>query len=205
MRWSIFLIAMTGFVISAIIQNDSLYSQKKYSYVGSSNCKKCHEDEVIGNQYKIWSSSHHSRSFKTLLTEKGKLIAEKNSIVDPSTDEKCLKCHTTGGGKSEITKQEGVGCEACHGPGSSYNEFSNHVNLGDREEGYKLAIKHGMYPTRGVPHLKNRERMCLRCHSNERPCFPEDAAEIQKQKITIQVVDTLIKSEKKFSHPLRRR
>ena len=117
----------------------------------------------------------------------------------------CLKCHTTGGGKSIITKSEGVGCESCHGPGSKYSILSNHVDFNYRLNGYVKAKKNGMYPILSMElNLKNREKLCLYCHRKERLCWPSDVNEIQKQKISIQVIDKLRKGDKNFSHRLRR-
>jgi len=47
-------------------------------------------------------------------------------LDDPTTDTRCLLCHVTGSQDDEALfepsyrPQEGVSCEACHGPGSNY-------------------------------------------------------------------------------------
>lgn len=193
-------LTVTGF----IILNETCINGSDFTYVGVGVCRKCHGEDAIGNQYAIWVSSPHARAFFTLLTDKGMTIAKKVGIADPASSQDCLKCHTTGRGQYEEIKSEGVGCEACHGPGSEYHRVSNHVDFICRENGYKKAILSGMYPILGIESLKRRERLCYTCHNNDRPCFPQDPKDIQKQKLYIHTIDSLIKGDINFRHPLRR-
>jgi hypothetical protein len=187
--------------ISVYINSQTL---KKITYTGSAACGECHGMESIGNQNKIWRSSPHARAFRILKTENSLKIAEANGIKEPENNIKCLKCHSTGGGTATELKEEGVGCEACHGPGSVYSEMSVHVNYTNRESAYSKAVKYGMYPILGIKHLKKREKLCLHCHNSNRPCFPTETAEIQRQQHPIQVIDTLRKGDVDFNHRLRR-
>lgn len=177
---------------------------RKNEYIGVKGCAKCHALEEIGNQYAVWQSSPHARAQAILTTDRGITIATKIGIDNPGEYPLCLKCHTTGGGRYEKTTYEGVGCEACHGPGGSYFEPSVHVNYSDRKKGYTTAQKYGMYPILGIEHLKNREKLCLSCHNEKRPCIPNTSEELLKKKMTIQVVDKLIRGDVKLRHPLRR-
>lgn len=144
-----------------------------FTFIGSKGCKECHGDDVIGNQYKIWLLSPHAKAYNILISEKAAEIAKKVEVTSPEKDYACLKCHATGKGKVNTVVKEGVGCEACHGPGSEYYKASNHVDYSSRENGYRRGIKYGMYPILGIASLKTRERLCLSCHRKERPCFPE--------------------------------
>jgi hypothetical protein len=52
---------------------------------------------------------------------------EYQDIEDPSLEQRCLMCHVTAGQNpfaewraGARAQDEGVGCEACHGPGSAY-------------------------------------------------------------------------------------
>ena len=179
-----------------------------FDYVGSNKCAECHAEEAIGNQCKIWKSTSHSRAFLKLDSEKGREVAKKVSVAEPQKDAACLKCHTTGGGKTELTKEEGVGCEACHGPGSGYHETSNHVDYSDptRVLGYTKAIRNGMYPVLGIvgKHLKNRDKLCISCHKDTRPCVPDEAQVRLQKKMTIQVVDKLQRGDVRLKHPIHR-
>jgi len=131
-------------------------------------------------------------------------VAEKVGLKNTSQEKACLKCHTTGGGDYEVTAREGVGCEACHGPGEKYYTANNHVDYNSRENGYKKAIKFGMFPILGIESLKRREKLCLSCHNNNRPCFEYDPKNPYKYSIPIQTVDSLMKNDINFRHPLRR-
>jgi len=192
-------------VIVVIIFVSEVKSRKKITYVGQKKCMVCHSAEAIGNQHNTWLSSPHAKAYLTLKTKKALKIAKKSNITKPWNSLKCLKCHTTGKGLYKITKTEGVGCEACHGPGSLYSEMENHVNYRNRKSGYNRAKKFGMFPILDYEdNLKKRERLCLYCHRKRRPCFPTSRKEIQKQIITIQVIDKLIKGNQNFQHQLRK-
>lgn len=188
--------------VSAVAFNTDAASQ--FEFVGSEVCGSCHSRDYRMTQYDIWLASPHARAVRILSSEKGRMIAQQNSVSKPESDEKCLECHTTGGGKNEKTRTEGVGCEACHGPGSVYALLDNHTDFRYRRNGYMKARKNGMYPILDYePDLKKREKLCLFCHRDNRPCFPSTNEEILRQKITIQVVDTLRKGDLNFSHPIR--
>lgn len=200
----ILFLAFCLIVVSFFILNENYLNGNDFTYVGVSVCRECHGEDAIGNQYAIWVSSPHAKAFFTLLTDKGMAIAKREGIDDPAKSRDCLKCHTTGCGQYEDIKSEGVGCEACHGPGSEYHKASNHVDFICRENGYRKAIRLGMYPILGIESLKRRERLCGTCHKNERPCFPQGSKDIQNQKIYIHTIDSLIKGDTNFRHPLRR-
>lgn len=196
-------IAALVLALSLVYALTSGEEKAKYSYVGSSVCAECHAEDAIGNQTKIWLASPHAKAWSILGTKFAAAIARKNGVANPQADHKCLKCHTTGEGKSPVTAKEGVGCEACHGPASEYYRPNVHVDYISRENGYRRAVKAGMYPIRGIKSLKIRERLCLSCHVKTRPCFPENGNPYDFV-IPIQTVDSLQKGEVNFRHPLRR-
>jgi len=81
-------------------------------YVSEKRCYMCHR-----SQAKQHESTVHAKSFKSLLDHS----QDKNP--------KCLSCHTTGYGKpsgfmdaKSTSDLAGVGCQACHGPGSAHVE-----------------------------------------------------------------------------------
>lgn len=200
----IFLSAVCLIFIFFLISNGRFLAGNGFTYVGVNVCRECHGEGAIGNQYAIWVSSPHAKAFFTLLTDKGMEIAKREGIADPVNSSDCLKCHTTGRGQYEDLKSEGVGCEACHGPGSDYHKASNHVDFTSRENGYRRALRLGMYPILGIESIKRRERLCTTCHRNDRPCFPKGSKDIHTQKIHIHTIDSLIKGDTNFRHPLRR-
>jgi hypothetical protein len=99
-------------------------------YVGSQVCRECHLAQETGSQSVHWMKSAHARAFWELKTDWAQFLAsvrdEYRDIEDPSSEWRCLKCHVTGaqdqvaGPAATFRQEEGVGCEACHGPGSAY-------------------------------------------------------------------------------------
>jgi hypothetical protein len=129
---------------------------KKAAYVGSKACKICHATEKKGKMWEIWMDSKHAKSLAALDSAKGE-----------NKDPKCLKCHTTGYGAGgygaesmeALASAEGlgsVGCEACHGPGSTYKSLAVMKN---RESAIAAGL---VIPT---------EATCTGCHNAESPTF----------------------------------
>jgi len=80
------------------------------TYAGSQMCMMCHPGAA-----KAWQQSGHARAFDTLVA--------KGAQADPS----CIGCHTVGFGTPSGYRREygagtltQVGCESCHGPGSTH-------------------------------------------------------------------------------------
>jgi hypothetical protein len=174
--------------------------QRRYNFIGVKTCDRCHANDAIGNQSRVWKNSPHARAWDTLAGAKARQIAAKHNVSDPQKDQTCLKCHTTGGGRYPATASEGVGCEACHGPGEKYHEFENHASFENRAGAYAKAIGFGMYPIIGIDHIRNREKLCLLCHTTARPCNPEDPKASKEQELSFQG-DI---SPFSLPHPLRR-
>ncbi len=93
-------------------------------YAGSAACGKCHRGPGMGHQYSLWRMSPHARAWAVLGTPRSYEIAARKGLRgEPLSHPECLKCHSTGYGGAHLassTVDEGVGCEACHGPGSDY-------------------------------------------------------------------------------------
>ncbi|HHT9152749.1 MAG TPA: multiheme c-type cytochrome, partial [Candidatus Hypogeohydataceae bacterium YC40] len=89
-------------------QVEKLPLPEQTSYVGSSACKACHPAV-----FQHWGSTLHAMAYETLLK------------VGRAFDPECVACHVVGlnystGFQSREKSPDliGVGCEACHGPGS---------------------------------------------------------------------------------------
>lgn len=67
------------------------------SFIGSRPCRQCH-----AGIYRSWERSPHSHGLS------------ESARSTPPHKGSCDRCHTTGG------IEEGVGCEACHGPRSAH-------------------------------------------------------------------------------------
>lgn len=134
-----------------------------HKYIGAAKCGMCHKTEAKGNQLGQWEKSAHAKAFATLASEKALAIAkEKKLDKAPQESDACLKCHVTGHGKpaahfeASFKKEEGVGCESCHGPGSDYKTLNV---MKDRE----AAVAAGLV----IPN----EKTCTECHNAESPTF----------------------------------
>jgi hypothetical protein len=133
-----------------------------HAYVGAEKCKMCHNSPAKGAQFTKWSQSTHARAYATLATEEAKKIAAAKGIADPQKADECLRCHVTGHGApaakltEKYKKEEGVTCEACHGPGGDYWKMEV---MKDRAK----SIAAGMI----VP----TEETCKGCHNPENPTF----------------------------------
>jgi hypothetical protein len=137
--------------------------EKTHKYIGVDKCAMCHKTEAKGNQHGQWLKTTHAKAFETLAGEKAKAIAaEKKLAKPPQESPECLKCHVTGYGKpaeafeATFKKEQGVGCESCHGPGSDYKVLAT---MKDR----KLAVAAGLV----IPD----EKTCTQCHNAESPSF----------------------------------
>lgn len=78
--------------------------QQETGYVGSATCEACHRDI-----HKAWSGTLHSQAFSSPIFQED--WTKQGSAAS------CLECHTTGyDTKTGEFAEEGVACEACHGP-----------------------------------------------------------------------------------------
>ncbi len=107
---------------------DSAAKSGKPQYVGVYVCARCHKGPEFGYQFSKWRLSKHAVAYAALATPKAYAIAKKQGIkTSPQASADCLKCHTViftdlaGGALDSYSPYEGVGCEACHGPGSNYS------------------------------------------------------------------------------------
>jgi excinuclease UvrABC ATPase subunit len=147
------LALFTGNVISA----------QTFKYIGVDKCKMCHNKPATGDQYGKWLKDPHSKALKSLSSQASLDYAKKNGIADPTKDPKCLKCHSTYDTvdpklRSTILQSEGVSCESCHGPGSSYKSPAVMKNVAQ-------AKKMGL--------VEPGEKVCLECHNKQNPFHKE--------------------------------
>lgn len=145
------------FTITAFAEN---------KYVGATTCKMCHSSKKSGEAYKIWEASAHAKAYATLASEESKKIATEKGIENPQEAAECLSCHITGHGKpatafdKRYAKEEGVTCEACHGPGSAY-------------KGMKVMKQIAAGEVKGADYglVDPNEALCKTCHNEKSPTF----------------------------------
>jgi hypothetical protein len=140
----------------------------EFQYVGSQVCRDCHLARATGGQSVHWMKTAHARAFWELKTDWARFLAsvreEYRDIEDPSAEWRCLKCHVTGAQDrvarpaDTFRREEGVGCEACHGPGSAYIDPTI---MADRE----AFLAHG-------GHIPD-EAICRSCHEDDRFQYEE--------------------------------
>lgn len=146
-------------------QLTDVMSGKGDKFEGSKTCMKCHIAPKLGRQYKIWQKGPHAKAYKSLLSEEGKKRAAAKNIEKPEEDKNCLSCHailTTVPAASVGKKykpDEGVGCEACHGPGQKHAELASKAMKAKEElsaEARDCMLK--------VADIDLKKVLCGRCH-----------------------------------------
>ncbi len=137
-------------------------------YIGVLGCAQCHRGPMFGYQFSMWRRSPHARAYAVLATSKKCAMADAaDPVADPQHSPACLKCHATGfrdpagGAAPSFSISEGVGCEACHGPGS---EYSPEAVMRDAPAATAAGLEPG------------DRRTCLKCHQDsEKNPFDYDA------------------------------
>jgi hypothetical protein len=133
-------------------------------YIGAAKCARmCHKSAKQGGQLPKWEKSRHAAAYKTLATPAALETARKAGVTgDPRKSDKCLRCHVTAFGvdakllQPTYSVEEGVGCEACHGPGKDYSKLSVMKN---REQSLAAGL------------VEPEETVCVKCHNKESPTF----------------------------------
>jgi hypothetical protein len=141
--------------------------EKVFTYVGYKKCKPCHLGKKIGAQSKVWEGGSHAKAYAELASEHSLKVAKELKLEeDPQKSAECLPCHVTAYGVPDslkherLTYEEGVSCEACHGPGSDY--WSNTV---------MKALRAGTQDPKEVGLWKPNEELCVTCHNKKSPTY----------------------------------
>jgi len=157
----------------------SFAQETKFQYVGASKCKMCHKGEKKGNVFEKWEASKHAQAFATLAKVESITIAKEKGVKgDPSQAPECLVCHVTGYSaaadqKAEtLTLEEGVSCEACHGPGSEYKGLKV---MKDIYAGTAKGADYGL--------IEPNEKVCLTCHNPKSPTYKEFKFDVMSKEI----------------------
>jgi len=170
----------------------------KATYVGDKACGKCHFQQA-----KSWKKTGMAKSMKSLLPtaeadDKAlfdrKTAAKLDPAKDYTTDEKCLKCHTTGYGEAggypvdpkkdeacvkAATVMGSVSCEACHGAGSLYVKHKTEEQEKNKDAKFTLEqlTKFGM--------TAPNEASCAKCHNKDNPAPPAEAMKYEDAKAKV--------------------
>lgn len=171
-------------VLIVVMVTANLFAQEtKYQYIGVKKCKMCHKGEKKGKIFEKWQSLKHSKAYATLATDAAKKIATEKGVKGaPQQAAECLVCHVTGYSATAdqkaatLTMEEGVSCEACHGPGSKYKSLKVMKGI---TAGTSKGAEFGLV----VP----GEKVCKTCHNPKSPTYKEF---------------NFAESVKKIAHPL---
>lgn len=130
------------------------------TYVGSDACEDCHDEE-----YKIWKHTPHAQALDVLIHP------GERSEVPRHYDPECLSCHVVGWnpqqhfpyksgylGVEETPLMHNVGCENCHGPGSTHVD----AEAGVLDDLTDELVKQYQIEMRLA--LDDAEKKCMDCH-----------------------------------------
>jgi len=141
-------------------------------YVGVEACRTCHNrphGEFQLGEHGVWSYTYHNDAYKTLTRAYTRAIAKKRGVDDPVNDWRCKKCHVTAYGVPaerlgpDYSDEDGVGCEACHGPGGDYllEHWEGKPGYANREAmGFRI-----------FKDVAARENLCRSCHNELSPTY----------------------------------
>ncbi len=128
-------------------------------FVGSTACMTCHTGAEEGHQDVLWMRGRHAHAYWNLAADWALYLAKArphySDLYEPIADDRCLLCHVTGAQEEDALfaatsrREEGIGCEACHGPGSHYSDIDV---MTDREA---FLAAGGRIPD---------EQTCIQCH-----------------------------------------
>lgn len=126
--------------------------------------KVVRQDELARWQEPSSPGGAHSRAFAVLSGTRGRQIAATLGLGDPTAAPACLGCHSTPAATTgaRFLTQDGVGCEACHGPAGGW--IASH---------YAVGASHAANVAAGMIALERpqaRAAVCLDCHfGSDRP------------------------------------
>ncbi|MDO8137278.1 MAG: cytochrome c3 family protein [Candidatus Brocadiales bacterium] len=115
---------------------------EKALYLGSQKCLRCHAG----------LTAPHAEQWKRTKFTSFDRVKQARDFIDGDEvyRKQCYKCHTTGyDAETGRYTEEGITCEACHGPGELFTYF---MDIGKAQEGQKIARVNSPY------------NVCFECH-----------------------------------------
>jgi hypothetical protein len=139
------------------------------SFTGPGSCAAvaCHGavrpaagGRILQTEYSTWiAQDRHARAADVLSNAVSQRIGRLLDIGTPATSPKYLACHSLDvpeGRQARSFANEGVSCEACHGPASAW--LGPHTT---RNWTHAQSVQLGMHDTKD---LVQRTERCLTCH-----------------------------------------
>lgn len=142
-------------------------STAKRQLVGATSCSAsvCHGGADLGqlrSEATTWRAlDPHARAYESLLSARSKAMAQHmwNDGTQAHDAPLCLKCHVHpeyDHARPNFRRQDGVGCESCHGAAQDW--LTPHYRPAWQQADKK---SHGMADTKSLP---GRASICVRCH-----------------------------------------
>ncbi len=138
---------------------------------GTASCAAsvCHGGNELGqprSEFTTWNAlDPHVRAYQSLLSESGQEIAKHLNLKTAHEEPLCLKCHVDPGyenARPNFRKEDGVGCESCHGAALAW--LTPHYR---RNTPWEEKQTLGMTETKD---LAVRVEVCARCHVGTPDC-----------------------------------
>jgi hypothetical protein len=176
-------------LVLAVGNAEAQIAEIRHQFIPTDNCVKCHEvpgvrdaasgltDRVRMSEWKIWAEQDkHASAYKVLGEPRSQRIGQLlgKDVLAPATG--CIQCHTANTvnelwspacfrNGQNVSVQEGVGCQTCHGPAELWE--SEHIKAGWRAKSPAEKAEFG-FNTMEDP--VQRASMCTSCHigSSER-------------------------------------
>jgi hypothetical protein len=160
----------------------------KFTGLASCQSSLCHGGGVGKDQCAIWSTvDFHVRAYAILVTPRSRGITDALHGMTPALNDRCTVCHSpfqplpndrvTAAARTD----EGVSCEACHGPASNW--LRSHTRM---DYTYAQRVASGMSDLRGA---YGRANTCVACHEYLDPALakaghPELIFELDSQTVS---------------------
>jgi hypothetical protein len=146
-------------------------SPRAATHLGVASCSgsTCHGRQegdgkaVRQDEIKLWQEESsaggaHSRALRMIGMQRGRAIAARLGLDDPTSAPMCLGCHSDAAPNRgpRFQTRDAVGCEACHG--GAQNWLRSHYVVGAT---HQRNVSMGMIP---LDNPKVRAGVCLDCH-----------------------------------------
>ncbi|MGL4461082.1 MAG: multiheme c-type cytochrome, partial [Planctomycetia bacterium] len=148
----------------------------KYNGASSCSAQACHGDNgkpgAVGSEYSTWIFyDPHARAHESLYEPLSQQIVKKMKLATAAHQtELCLKCHSFAVPKerqtSRFTAEDGVACEACHGPSEKWlapHQYKSFAEGMTREQKKAQGLWNAAAPGE-KPHVAARVDTCVACH-----------------------------------------
>ncbi len=146
------LVVTIAFTTSALAEEKAAKdAAPAHAFVGAKKCSMCHKGPAKGEIAETWAKTAHANAFKRLSGEESAAVMKTLKLEGTAQDNpQCLSCHVI---NAEL-KDEGVGCEACHGAGADYSPM-------------KVMKDHDASVAAGM--TADPKKGCVTCHNEKSP------------------------------------